>query len=225
MKITPTRAVWIGRLGSWIIRALGSTLRERQPPLPQKNAIYAVMHGQLLLSTYLYRGNRVAVMISRHGDGELIAQIAERLGFKAARGSSSRNGAKASLEMVRSCADRPWAITPDGPRGPRGSVAPGVVWLAARGGRPIVPVGVAASRAKYCRSWDRFAVPWPFAKVTAVFGDPIEIPAEDMDEATLNSLYAKLGQQLRQMTHEAEEQVKAKGTPEPPPASPNPEDG
>lgn len=156
----------------------------------------------------LHRSQRIAVLISTHGDGELIAQTVDRLGFRSVRGSSTRGGARAVLEMHRHCGDRPWAITPDGPRGPAFSVAPGVLALAARSGRPIVPVGYAARRAKYLKSWDQFAIPWPFTKVAVRFGEPIRV-GKQLEPVDEERLLSNLRRALVECNEEAERGVGA----------------
>jgi hypothetical protein len=122
------------------------------------------------------------VLISRSRDGEIITRVTARLGFGAVRGSTSRGGGQAAAEMCeRARAGYDLAITPDGPRGPRGSVAPGVARVAARGDLAIVPVGVASRPAWKARSWDRFLVPPPFARVWVVFGRAVHLP-DDADD-------------------------------------------
>ncbi len=197
MRITPTRARWLSLLGAWLVRILGRTWRIHHGGTlpPDWNIVLAFLHGDILSTTYAFRGFDAAVMISLHGDGELIARVAERLGYTAVRGSSSRGGARAFLEMARGEAHRPWGITPDGPRGPRGSVHPGVIQLAALDARPIVPFGVAFSRGWKLRSWDRFGIPAPFARVILHFGDPIRVGTDqdrDQRSAATKELAARL---------------------------------
>jgi lysophospholipid acyltransferase (LPLAT)-like uncharacterized protein len=197
VRITPTRARWLSLLGAWFVRLLGRTWRIHHGGTlpPDWNIVLAFLHGDILSTTYAFRGFDAAVMISLHGDGELIARVAERLGYTAVRGSSSRGGARAFLEMARGEAHRPWGITPDGPRGPRGSVHPGVIQLAALDARPIVPFGVAFSRGWKLRSWDRFGIPAPFARVILHFGDPIRVGTDqdrDQRSAATKELAARL---------------------------------
>lgn len=173
------RAVWLGRVGSWTIRCLGATWRTRLVGRPEvAPRIYALMHGHLLLPAFRLRRSGAVVMVSRHRDGELIAQAVERIGFATVRGSSSRGGPAAVRDLMRSHGDRPWVVTPDGPKGPRGSVKQGLIRLAQETCRPIQPMAGAASRAKVFASWDRFVLPWPFARIVVCFGDPIAVPAD-----------------------------------------------
>lgn len=205
MKITPRRARWVGRAGAPLISALGRTWRIRATghliAEPQR-ALLAFLHGDMLIPAVLFRRVPAAIMISRHGDGQLIAEVIERLGKQPVRGSSSRGGARAFLEMTQRYADRGWALTPDGPRGPRGTVHPGVVHLAAVSGRAITPMGCAVSRGKFFASWDRFVVPAPFARVIAHFGEPLAVPPESS-----RKLCEELASELQRRLAEAHEEA------------------
>ena len=124
-----------------------------------------------------YRHYRPSLMISRSADGELIAAVARRTGWRAVRGSSSRGGRSALAKMIRAVREsRFGAHVVDGPKGPAFRVKPGLIRLAHRAGAAVVPFYVTADRAWYARSWDRFMLPKPFARVVLRFGDPIELP-------------------------------------------------
>jgi len=139
--------------------------------------VYAFWHSALLPLAVLHRHEGIAVLVSRHRDGELITRIIERLGFVAARGSSTRGGEAGVRGMLAWAGqDRHLAVTPDGPRGPAEQVKPGALYLAERTGRRMVPIGVAADRTRAFRSWDRFRVPWPFARVLVSHGAPFAPP-------------------------------------------------
>ncbi|MEO0480929.1 MAG: lysophospholipid acyltransferase family protein [Planctomycetota bacterium] len=201
----PWQHRWIGRLGNLLIRSLGATWRTRSfihvPPEP---GIYLFLHGNILACGHTHRDRDYTILISTHRDGEVIAQIAQRLGLIPVRGSSTRGGAKAVLELLRDYGDRPFAITPDGPRGPRGSVKPSLIQLAAKGGWKIFPMGFATDRAWRFNSWDRFTIPKPFARVVSVLGDPMIVPADvDRDDAT------RLAEQMTIRMFEAEELAEA----------------
>ncbi len=138
--------------------------------------ILAFWHRHLLLMPYAYRGRRISVLISRSGDGELIARTVARFGIDASRGSSSRGGAAGLRELLRKgAAGYDLAFTPDGPRGPAGRVQPGVMLAAAATGFPVQPVAIAASRCRRLRSWDRFLVPLPGATVHIVYGEALAV--------------------------------------------------
>ncbi len=178
--------------GHRVLRALGATWRIRHWGAGSVAAarqsrgpvLYAFTHGVLLPLAFTHRGRNVQLLISESRDGEIITQITSRLGFGAARGSSSRGGAKAVLRLARLGREgHDLAITPDGPRGPRGSVAPGVRLVAERAEVPIVPVGVAARPAWHARSWDRFLVPPPGARVWVGYGPALRPEPDEDDDA------------------------------------------
>jgi lysophospholipid acyltransferase (LPLAT)-like uncharacterized protein len=122
---------------------------------------------------YQHRGEGVAVLISEHRDGELIAGIAQRLGFRSVRGSTSRGASRALVGLARTLGEgHDVAITPDGPRGPARSFAPGAIIAAHRSEAPILACGVFVRRAWRLRSWDRFCIPKPFARVIIAYVGP-----------------------------------------------------
>ena len=148
-----------------------------------QGVVYLLWHGQMLPILYAHR-EWTGVMISEHRDGEIIARIVEMFGAFAFRGSSSRGGTRALLEgakLVRSGVNV--AITPDGPRGPRHSFAPGGVLLAYRADSPVCAIGAYVDRAWQLNSWDGFVIPKPFARVSIVYGTPHVVSASDAREA------------------------------------------
>ncbi|MGH7677603.1 MAG: lysophospholipid acyltransferase family protein [Gemmatimonadaceae bacterium] len=188
------RVVWASRLGAALLRALALTwrvrfangdvtrdMRQRKQPV-----IYALWHGNLLPLLFAHRNRGIAVMISEHSDGEIIARIAQHLGFGTVRGSTSRGAARALLNACREVeAGHDLAVTPDGPRGPAHSVAPGTLVIAQRTGAPVLPVFAGVSRAWQLRSWDRFMIPKPFATVTVAYG-PLLWVATDTPRDAIN---------------------------------------
>lgn len=175
--------------GGPLVRALGSTWRvrvagregvdeARRVPGP---VLYVITHGALLPAAYVHRDRRIQVLVSESRDGETITRIIGTLGFGTVRGSSTRGGARAVVEMAgRGRAGFDLAVTPDGPRGPRMAAEPGAAVVAARSGLPVVPIGVGARRAWRARSWDRFLVPRPFAEVWIVYGPPLRFTRDDL---------------------------------------------
>lgn len=207
MKMTPARIRWIVRLGSPLVAAIGATWRIRvyghQADHAAPDLLFSFLHGDMLLPAILYRKVPCAVVISQHGDGEIIAQVLRRLGDHIpVRGSSTRGGARAFLEMVRGNANLPWGISPDGPRGPRGSVHDGVIQLASESGRTIMPLGYAVSAGKYMRSWDRFVIPYPFARVASYIAEPLSVPPA-LDRPQRKAFATELEARLRQAHEEA----------------------
>jgi lysophospholipid acyltransferase (LPLAT)-like uncharacterized protein len=183
------RLRWLVRLGVPLLRLLGMTWRirvvnsgssvdrmrrERQP------IVFALWHGDLLPLLYQHRNEGVSVLISEHRDGELIARVAESLGFRTVRGSSSRGASRALVGLTRELTSgHDVAITPDGPRGPARSFAPGALIAAHRGRGAVIAVGLAAKRAWRLRSWDRFVIPKPFSSLRIAYSDPVMVDAAD----------------------------------------------
>jgi len=170
--------------GSALVRVVGATWRFTVSDAPEytdalargERFVYAFWHSALLPLAVLHRNEGIAVLVSRHRDGELITQVIEKLGFVAARGSSTRGGEAGVRGMLAWAArDRHLAVTPDGPRGPAEQLKPGALYLAQRTGRRMVPIGVAARPVRALRSWDRFRVPWPFARVLVSHGAPFAV--------------------------------------------------
>jgi len=143
------------------------------------NYLYTFWHDSILMPTFRYRHlrPRVRIMISQHRDGQLIAETAERLGYIAVRGSSTRGGLEAMRQLIQGSRESQIVVTPDGPRGPRRIMQPGPIYLASRAGVPIVALGVAYERAWRAKSWDRFEVPRPFTRAILVTTHPIVVPA------------------------------------------------
>ena len=181
----------ISTAGYWMIRLLGATLRWRLEGFEHFEAIagagrqpiMAFWHGRILPATYYFRRRGIVVITSENFDGEWIARIIERFGFGTARGSSSRGGLKALLQLTRDMsAGRPGGFTVDGPRGPARVAQPGAVWLAKATGNPVLPFHLEASRAWTLKSWDRTQIPKPFATVSIVVGEPFYVPSDADDE-------------------------------------------
>lgn len=172
---------------------------------PQFPSIVAFWHGRMFLLPFVLKeyAERVAILISRHRDGELIAQIVERMGFKTVRGSAGKGkgGERAFKEMVK-LIEKGYtvAITPDGPRGPREVVKPGVAKLAMKTGAPVYPLTFSADWKFQLNSWDRFLVPLPLSKCRVVLGEPIEPRAFKSEEA----LRSKIELKLRELTEKTD---------------------
>ncbi len=211
MKLLKKR--WVVRLiaflMSWLLRWWFNTLHMRYAyegeqvfPFLQpgdRRFIWTFWHESILGTMYVRP--KSSLLISNHSDGELIARICLHLGLDAVRGSTSRDGGRAVLELRRVSEKRHLAITPDGPRGPRRKAQAGIVFVASITGLPVVPFGVAFKRAWYAKSWDRFGLPMPHSEVFLIVGKPIPIPPKvrrkareeyrQQIEDELNRLYAK----------------------------------
>jgi lysophospholipid acyltransferase (LPLAT)-like uncharacterized protein len=205
-----------GLLGAGLLRLLRVTWRVREEPRRFVTArraarssppgtIYVQWHSRILLGAATQAGTGLNVLVSRHGDGEFIVRAIERMGFGTIRGSTTRGGGRALLELVRALQEgRDVAVTPDGPKGPRLRVQQGCVVAASKARAPVVPVAFECSRAKRLRSWDRFLVPAPFAKVAVVAGEPIEVPP-DLDEAGVETWRGKIEAALHEASRRASE--------------------
>lgn len=214
MKIRHPLAIKVlTRVGAWVVRMWMRTLRYRYQPLGpnvdphirgrEQKYIYAFWHENLLLPAYQYGGLDNRVLISQHADGQIIAGICERLGFQPIRGSTTRGGLEAVRRIVRDGQGGHLGITPDGPRGPRRVVQPGLVYLAARTGLPIVLVGFAYCRPWRMQSWDRFAVPRPFSRARCLTAEPIVVPPE-ADKEQLEAYRQQVEQELTRLSETAE---------------------
>ena len=161
--------------------------------------LFTLWHGRLLPLGYLHRGQGVVAIISRSADGEYLTRVLRHWGFVPVRGSSSSGGERALRELVRLVrSGRSVAITPDGPRGPRERLKPGVLQLAQLTGAPIVTVAAGADRAWWFVRWDRFLVPRPFARLRVAYGDPVFIP-RGAGAAALADATARIEASLREL--------------------------
>ena len=144
------------------------------------------------------------VMISRSRDGELIADMAQRLGLVPVRGSSSRGGAEAFMTLVKELERNPAVVhIVDGPGGPKGVVKPGLIRMANLSGAAIFPITISADRAWIAGSWDRFLVPKPFSKVTIQWEEPFFVP-RDADPEKLEDLRKDIENRLIESYAEAD---------------------
>jgi lysophospholipid acyltransferase (LPLAT)-like uncharacterized protein len=194
--VSETRVRWIVRAGTLLIRLLGMTWRvrwlneETVGPMRAsgRRVIFTLWHGELLPLLWAHRGQGIAVVISEHRDGEIIARIAERLGYTTVRGSTSRGGGRALIGLMRAIqAGHDGAVTPDGPRGPAHVFAPGAAIAAQRTGASLLMVRAAASRAWRLKSWDRFLIPKPFATVRVIYGAIVPMDVGSPREAALEA--------------------------------------
>ncbi len=138
--------------------------------------VFLLWHEALLPLLWHHRGQNVVIVVSEAREGQYLADLGTVLGYRLVRGSSTRGASRALLGAVRELREgHSVAFTPDGPRGPRRELKPGVVAAAQRGGATIIPVHAEASRAWRLHSWDRFMIPKPAARVTVRYGRPFEV--------------------------------------------------
>lgn len=204
--------------GYRLVSALGTTLRWKTRGLEHFDAIrasgrqpvMAFWHGRILSATYYFRRRGIVVITSENFDGEWIAGIIERFGYGTARGSTSRGGRKALLQLTRDmAAGRPAGFTVDGPRGPARVAQPGAVWLAKATGNPVVPFHLEADRHWTLTSWDRTQIPKPFSTVALAVGEPFDVPA-GVDENGIESARLLLEERLRDAEAAARELLRCR---------------
>jgi lysophospholipid acyltransferase (LPLAT)-like uncharacterized protein len=193
-------AAAISIVGYRAIAALGSTLRWKTEGFEHFDAIgaaghqpiMAFWHGRILPATYFFRHRGIVVITSENFDGEWIAGIIERFGYGTSRGSTSRGGARALLQLSRDLAGgRAAGFTVDGPRGPARVSQPGAVWLAKASGHPVLPFHCEADRAWTLDSWDRTQIPKPFSTVAISVGEPFYVP-RNADEGAIEEARRRL---------------------------------
>ncbi len=201
--------------GYFLLNLLGATLAIRfhrrdveRRLLREGTFIYAFWHARLLLLSWTHRRQKIHIMISEHRDGELIAQVTRHLGFGAVRGSTTRGGRKALRAMARVLRRYNGAVTPDGPRGPRHVVQPGVIAAAQLSGRPILPVISAAHPRRLLSSWDRFMLPYPFGCAVVAFGEPLYVPRR-LSEKEFEERRLELQRRLLALEREADALARA----------------
>ncbi len=209
-----TREEVLGRAANIIFRVLFATIRLRfddrigfTTGRYEKPVIMCFWHNRILGITLCHlrcypHGRRagVTVLTSPSRDGEIIAQVAQGFGMSAARGSSSRKGSQALLELIRRVeSGGDIAITPDGPRGPRYKLGPGAIFLAQTTGAVLAPVHAKFSRCFRMKTWDGFIIPWPFSTVSVTVDEMIPVPRELTNEA-FETLRARLETQLKDGT-------------------------
>ncbi len=149
----------------------------------------------MLMIPFLYTGKWLHILISSHRDGEIMARVLERFGFRLVRGSSGKGGRGALLEMIHLLKqNRDLGIATDGPRGPAEVMKPGVAQLARLSGKAVIPIAFAASRATRMKSWDRFLIPHPFSRGVFIVGQPLYYQQGEEQEQFLLRAEAALHQ-------------------------------
>lgn len=205
-------------LGWLLIVIIGRSLRFRVLGMDNVRAIlqegkpiiWALWHGRHFILVDRFKNFTMksrqhwCVMASRSRDGELLAQILAKCGYKTVRASSSKGATAGFLQLI-SIMEQGYdtVIAVDGPRGPREQVKSGVGLLAQKTGTPIIPITASAKRSKRLSSWDKYLIPFPFTQAVAVIGNPITISA-DANHDQIESARVQLEQELNQITQEAD---------------------
>ena len=172
-----------------------------------RNYILAFWHSRFVLMPYGYPDKRIVVLSGYHRDAEAMVRILRRFGFASARGSTTAGGTGGMRALIRKVnLGYDVGMTPDGPRGPRRRVQPGVIATARLTGLPIIPVTFSAIPATRLRSWDRTLMPKFFSKGLFLYGDPIRVPRE-ADEAEQERQRASLEAELDRITDLADQET------------------
>lgn len=173
---------------------------ERDGKIP----IYTFWHNCLFLASYFWREYKLVAMVSQSFDGEYIARCLQRLGHGASRGSSTRGGVGALVDMIRLMkSGKPTAFTIDGPKGPRYVAKMGAVLLAKKTGNPILPFCIIPKKYRTVNSWDKLQIPKLFSKAQVIIGKPIYVPS-DADEELTQQKNSELQQVLDEMVMQGE---------------------
>jgi hypothetical protein len=196
----------------WLIRVIGATLRfevkgwenfSENTPL-----VYCFWHNRIPIATYFWRHRGIVVMSSRSFDSEYIARFIQRFGYGAARGSSTRGGKAALIQMIRAMRDgKSAALTVDGPRGPVYEAKPGAVLLAAKSNAALLPFSISMNRYWQLPSWDKIQIPQPFARVIVVIGEQIKV--ED-DATTHDAKHQELQNSLESLRNLSDRLIEEK---------------
>ena len=175
----------------------------------EKPFIICVWHNRLAYAMFAYRnsikqvsGRRLAAMVSASKDGAFLVEILRAFDIEPVRGSTSRRGRQALLELSRQMkSGLHMAITPDGPRGPCYEIQDGILSLAQVTGLPIIPLGCASRRKFRLKSWDRFQLPLPFTRCDILYGEPLHVPRK-LDDAERTGLRDELKRRLESISPE-----------------------
>jgi lysophospholipid acyltransferase (LPLAT)-like uncharacterized protein len=216
--VVPHEATLAQRALAWLIysvvRLVVATLRFRWEPIPSGISaaggpyIFCAWHNRLPLCVHVYRGfmrrlgrpPKLAAIVSASRDGAMMACLITLFGIQPVRGSSSKRGAQAMLELSRFAElGYDLALTPDGPRGPRYVCKEGAIYLAQMTGLAIVPASYHLEWKTCLKSWDRFQIPLPFSRVTLILGEPLAVPRDASDEAR-EALRRELDRRLLALT-------------------------
>ena len=187
----PLLITLIGRLVGRVLQVIFSTLRY-ELRVAQVNpydhdedprCIYAIWHDSAVLASFGGRHKRTVALTSRHRDGTFVESLLRTKNVRAVRGSTGQSGARAAIKLLRIAQENDIVITPDGPRGPRRTMSRGAVFLASKSGSLIVPTAFKCSHCWDIKgSWTSLTIPKPFARISLLAGDPIEVPANLSNE-------------------------------------------
>lgn len=210
---TPVKDWLIVHVAYWLVRLTGltsKTIRLGEEPLPsfQGNYILATWHQNIYFGCWIWQNQKMGAMISQSRDGDLIARLMERFDFIPIRGSSSKGGMRVLREVVKFLkGTHPATISPDGPKGPKHKVQPGVIMVAKMTGMPIVPWDYeAVNQWVSKKSWDNHKIPKPFTMAVSSMGAPFYVPSE-ISREELEDYCKKLEQAMQDNQRQVSERV------------------
>ena len=175
----------------------------------KESFIYAFWHDQLLICPLTWQSEfEIKVLISKHRDGDIIARLISKLGFKAIRGSThksgktkNKGGLTSARQMIKSLKNGiSIGISPDGPKGPRHKVSDGILSISRLSNSSILPVGIGFKKKWVLNTWDKFIIPKPFNQITIIWGEPL--PALK-NEKSINRIKNKLESKMYNLTKKA----------------------
>ena len=175
----------------------------------KESFIYAFWHDQLLICPLTWQSEfEIKVLISKHRDGDIIARLISKLGFKAIRGSThksgktkNKGGLTSARQMIKSLKNGiSIGISPDGPKGPRHKVSDGILSISRLSNSSILPVGIGFKKKWVLNTWDKFIIPKPFNQITIIWGEPL--PALK-NEKNINQIKSKLESTMYSLTKRA----------------------
>lgn len=209
LKVLIPRLAWAYlHFVGWTSRVLWLDVQEKERvEKEQGNFIYAFWHGRQVFITWAYRNTGNTALVSRSKDGEYIARVVTLFGETVVRGSSSRGGAQSVMEL-KSALDggKIVGLTPDGPRGPKQTVSGGILFLAQKTGKPILPLTYSSKRKLVFHGWDDYWVPLPFSRIALALGRPIRVlPGDDLEKKS-----EELARELNRITELADDFVLGK---------------
>ena len=173
---------------TWVQKSILDDTLQKYPSL-----IYTSWHGRQVFLTWVQRKTKAWVLISKSKDGEFIARAIELFGMRSVRGSSSKGGAEALMQLKQKLDEGGClGVTPDGPRGPQRRVKDGIIFLAQKTGKPILPMVWSSKRKWIFKAWDDFWVPKPFNHIAVAYSQPVYVEKTDDPETKKQELEQKL---------------------------------
>ncbi len=169
----------------------------------------AGFHGTMLFPIYYCRRYPIVVMVSRSWDGELIDRCLRRWNYRSTRGSSSRRGKEALVELIDMIREHDYSsgLAVDAPQGPSRTVKMGIVKIGMETGQPIVPLVSWSTRQIQFGSWDRMILPLPFSTIVMAFGKPTEIP-QGLSHEEYEKIRLEIEAEMNRVSQQAEDKVK-----------------